>query len=275
MTTIHFPDRDSPIAIVQDAECVDVTFHSSTTESKHTERILFHDYPKVYSHAGLYENIFHKHLQCQSPLELVSLLAECAGSHPAFALEKPLHVLDVGAGNGIVGAEVRAQLVGRVIRLVGTDILPEAHEAAIRDRPNVYDQYLVADLLDQRQVELLGKKDFDVMITCAALGPGWNDMPIKALLGALAVVQEGGLVAITVNVCWLGRADETPWGQFIAMLDGKGVNAWGDLKEVQRKRYKHRLDVRGKWIWYMAIIFEKSKTHNGAYNHHGPRMVGH
>lgn len=171
-----------------------------------------------------------------------------------------MHVLDIGAGNGIVAAEVKAQLVGSVRRLVGTDILPEAREAAMRDRPNVYDQYVVADLTDERQVESFGKKHFEVMITCAALGPGWNDMPVQALQGALAMVQEGGLVAITVNVCWLGKADETPWGQFIAMLDGKSIKAWGNLKEVQRKIYKHRLDVRGNWIWYMAIIFEKSKT---------------
>lgn len=184
-------------------------------------------------------------------------------SHPAFALEKPLHVLDVGAGNGIVAVEVRAQLGERVRRLVGTDILPEAHEAAMRDRPTVYDQYVVADLLDEKQIEMFGKKKFDIMITCAALGPGWNDMPVQALLGALAMVNEGGLVAITVNVCWLGIEDETPWGQFIAMLEGKGFKAWGNLKEVQRKLYKHRLDVRGTWIWYMAIVFEKSRVLNG------------
>lgn len=217
-----------------------------------------------YNENGCDRNIFHKHLQCQSPPELVSLLAECVGSHPAFALEKPLHVLDVGAGNGIVAAEVRTQLAGRVRQLVGTDILPEAREAAMRDRPNVYDQYVVADLLNVKQVELFGKKQFNVMITCAALGPGWNDMPVQALLTVLAAVKEGGLVAITVNVCWLGKADETPWGQFTAMLDGKAINAWGNLQEVQRKKYKHRLDVRGKWIWYMAIIFEKSKTLDGA-----------
>lgn len=52
---VHFPHRDSPDVIAQDAECVDVTFHSSATEPKHTERILFHDYPKIYSRAGLYE----------------------------------------------------------------------------------------------------------------------------------------------------------------------------------------------------------------------------
>lgn len=81
------------------------------------------------------------------------------------------------------------------------------------------------------------------------------------ICAALAMIQYGGLVAITLSVCWLGKADETPWGHFIATLDGKAL---GDLQEVQRKIYKHRLDVRGKWICYMAIVFEKSKTLNGA-----------
>lgn len=52
---LHFPHRDSPDVIAQDAECVDVTFDSSAIECKHTDRILFHDYPKIYSRAGLYE----------------------------------------------------------------------------------------------------------------------------------------------------------------------------------------------------------------------------
>lgn len=208
--------------------------------------------------------IFHKHLQCQSPQGLVSLLAECVGTHPVFASGKPLRVLEIGAGNGIVAAELKAQLDGRIETLIGTDILPEAREAAMRDRPNVFDQYFVADLLDQTQVAWLGKGKFEVLVACAALGLGWGDMPVQALLTALTVVRDGGLVAITMNECWLGKADETPWGQFIAKLDGKGLEGLSNLRELQRKRYKHRLDVRGNWIWYMAIIFEKTAPRNGA-----------
>ena len=185
-------------------------------------------------------------------------------SNRFFASGKPLRVLEVGAGNGIVAAELKAQLDGRIESLIGTDIQPEAHEAAMRDRPGVYDQYFVADLLDKAQLVRLGEKNFDVVVTCAALGPEWGDMPVQVLRGALTVVQDGGLVAITVNEYWLGKSDETPWGHFIAKLGGKNMEGWSDLRELERKRYKHRLDVRGKWIWYVAVIFEKTGPCNGA-----------
>lgn len=183
------------------------------------------------------------------------MLAECVESRPVLASGKTLHILEVGAGNGIVAAELKSQLDGRIENLVGTDIQPEAHEAAMRDRPKVYDHYFVVDRLDETQRTCLGKKKFDVLVTCVALGPGWGDMPVQVLLGALTVVREGGLIAITVNECWLAKSDETPWGQLIAKLDGKDTEDWDQLQELQRKRYKHRLDVRGKWIWYLAIVF--------------------
>jgi len=63
---------------------------------------------------------------------------ESAGTDPAS-----LTALDLGAGNGIVGEELRA--IG-VSSIVGVDLLPEASAAAKRDRPTVYDDYLVADL---------------------------------------------------------------------------------------------------------------------------------
>jgi len=57
-----------------------------------------------------------------------------------------LRVLDLGAGNGMMG-EVLKERHG-VARLVGADIIPEARDAAFRDRPDVYDEYFVADFCD-------------------------------------------------------------------------------------------------------------------------------
>lgn len=193
----------------------------------------------------------------------MSLVAKCIESRPAPTPKDPLRILDVGAGNGIVGSEIKKQLSTRVGRLVGTDILPEARQAALRDRPNIYSQYLVADLTDGRQQEWFGKDQFDVMVTCAALGPGWGDMPVQALCGAVMPVIEGGLIVITINERWLGKGDETPWGGFIALLDGRRSGEWKQLRELERKRYKHRLDVRGKWIWYVAVVFEKAGVSDG------------
>lgn len=168
-----------------------------------------------------------------------------------------MQVLDVGAGNGIVAAEIKKQLGARLGGLVGTDILSEACDAAMRDRPGLYDKYVVADLLDENQRQKFGKNPFDVMIICAALGPGWGDMPVEALLGALELVAKGGLVATTVNERWLGAEDKTAWGQFTALLNGRGSGAWSQLRELQRKRYQHRKDVKGEWIWYIGLVFEK------------------
>ena len=94
--------------------------------------IRFHDYHEIYDVPGLYERIFHDHLECRSPAEVVGLLGERLRADRADPAQ--LSVLDVGAGNGIVGQELRA--LG-VRALVGVDILPQAAAAAARDRPGV------------------------------------------------------------------------------------------------------------------------------------------
>lgn len=52
---VSFPHRDSPDEIAQEDECADITFQSSIGQPKYTERVRFHDYPKIFAHAGLYE----------------------------------------------------------------------------------------------------------------------------------------------------------------------------------------------------------------------------
>ena len=53
--SFNFPHRDSPDEIAQEAESVDVTFLPSTSQCEQTERIRFHDYPKIYAYPSLYE----------------------------------------------------------------------------------------------------------------------------------------------------------------------------------------------------------------------------
>ena len=54
-------------------------------------------------------------------------------------------MLDLGAGNGMVGEALREHGFEEI---TGVDITPEAGEAAERDRPGVYADYHVCDLLD-------------------------------------------------------------------------------------------------------------------------------
>ena len=138
-------------------------------------KIRFHDYHEIFAVPGLYERIFHDHLDCRSPAEVVGLLGRrlrARGMDPAA-----ISVLDVGAGNGIVGEELRA--LG-VRSLVGVDILPEAAAAAARDRPGVYDDYVACDLtaLTDDERRRLGAGPPNCLTTVAALG--FDDMPPEA-----------------------------------------------------------------------------------------------
>ena len=48
-------------------------------------------------------------------------------------------VIDIAAGNGVSGEALAAQGLHPVL---GTDIVPAAREATLRDRPALYDEYL-------------------------------------------------------------------------------------------------------------------------------------
>ncbi|KAL8796920.1 MAG: hypothetical protein Q9182_007282 [Xanthomendoza sp. 2 TL-2023] len=254
----HFPTIESP-SIAQDAELVDVTFPADAEGTSQTKRIRFHDYQAIYSHQGLYESLFHRRLECQSPQTLVSLLGQCI--HPSS--KEPLSVLEIGAGNGVVAEELRTQLGSVIGRLVGTDIFPESRDAVVRDRPQVYDDYLVGDLLQpDTELSSLGPASFGALIVCAALGPGWGDLPVQAMLRATEYLVDDGLVAITLNVKWLSDepTDSSTWNDLIGQLKEGEIKSWSGLTEVRKQKYHHRRDMRGNWISYYAIVLRKKKV---------------
>lgn len=121
---VRFPQRDGA-GIAQEDESCEVTIDGTT------ERIRFHDYPKVYRYPGLYEQIISDELDCRSPKVVVDLLE----TQLSQLGDKAPRVFDVGAGNGIVGEELRR--VG-VQYIIGCDILKEAAVAAERDRLGLY-----------------------------------------------------------------------------------------------------------------------------------------
>lgn len=169
----------------------------------------------------------------------------------------PLDILDVAAGNGIVGAELRKQLADKpgIRSLIGTDLLESARSAALRDRPSVYDDYIVADLTQQHDSRL--PTSSDVVVICAALGPGYGDLPLEAVDGAIALLREGGLLALTVNASSRRADNSSRWESFMVSINESGGCHWACLEEVARQRYKHRKSVRGEWIEYMALIYRK------------------
>ncbi|MDQ6805279.1 MAG: methyltransferase, partial [Actinomycetota bacterium] len=117
---MHLPDSTGAL-MSQDEEWCEVGVNGSR------RRIRFHDYAAIYDIAGLYEHLFYEKLECSSPQTVTALLADeldRSGTDP-----ESLVALDLGAGNGMVGEQLRG--IG-VQSVVGVDLLPEAAAAAER-----------------------------------------------------------------------------------------------------------------------------------------------
>ena len=236
---ISFPEVNGDAD--QDAECCDVVIDGEK------RRIRFHDYADIYTVPGLYERLFYTELRCQSPEQVCNALAaelERAGADPA-----ELRVLDLGAGNGMVGERIAA-LGAETI--VGVDILPEAAEAAERDRPDVYDDYLVEDLtaLSDEGRAALAAPRFNCLLTVAALGFG--DIPPEAFATAYDAVEDGGWVALSIKEDFLRDGD----GSGFARLLHEKIDS-GELEVLVRRPYLHRLAAAGNDLRYVALIARK------------------
>jgi len=231
-----FPEVD-PNRYDQDEEWCEVIVDGEARS------VRFHDYDEIYSLPGLYEQLFYDVLKCDSPRVVCELLAELleasAESH------ENLRVLDVGAGNGMVGEQLRT--LG-VEMMVGVDIIPEAAEAAERDRPEVYDDYYVVDLTnlsEESRVEL-DDHDFNAMVCVAALGFG--DIPPNAFAQAFNMVEVGGHVAFNIKEDFMSDEDETGFSALIRhALDEGTLELEGEMRS-----YQHRLSAAGQPLQYLA-----------------------
>lgn len=208
------------------------------------EQIRFHDYDEVYAVPGLYERLFYGILQCKSPATVCGLLEQevrRTGSTP-----QNLRVLDLGAGNGMVGEEL-ANLGVKTI--VGVDNIEAAADATKRDRPGIYEDYLVtdiADVSDRRRVQLAGY-EFNCLTCVAALGFG--DIPPAAFVKAYDLVATGGWIAFNIKDDFLDGHDTSGFSRLI-----KAMNQEGALSIQVRKRYQHRLATDGRPLYYTAIV---------------------
>jgi SAM-dependent methyltransferase len=236
---IRFPVRNGA-TVDQDEEWCEVRLDGDW------RRIRFHDYHEVYSVPGLYEQIFYDELHCDSPRTVCSLLErqiDRADIDPA-----DLRVLDVGAGNGMVGEELQKLGAGS---LVGVDIIEEAEMAAERDRPGVYDAYHTVDLTamphDVRR-DLLDRR-LNTLVTVAALGFG--DIPPLAFAEAFNLVSDEGWVAFNIKDRFLAE-EESGFSRLIRRMLDEGV-----ITKRDEARYRHRLSVHGDPLHYIALVAEK------------------
>ena len=207
----------------------------------------FHDYDQIFCVPGLYEKIFYDVLGCDSPRFMVGLLADALAA--AGEAADALRVLDLGAGNGIMAEELRA--VG-VTHAVGVDILEEARTAAERDRPGLYDDYLVADLtaLGAADRTTLSGHGLSALTVVAALGFG--DIPPEAFATAYDLVAEGGWIVLTIKDTFLHETDPSGFARMI-----RGGLESGTLEVARRERFQHRLATDASPLLYEGIVARK------------------
>jgi predicted TPR repeat methyltransferase len=217
-------------------------------EPERTVTIRFHDYDQIYLRPGLYEQVFYERLKCTSPRKVASILQSALQGIGENISE--LRVLDLGAGNGIMGEELKQYGVSR---LVGVDIIPEARDAAWRDRPTVYDDYYVADFtkLQERHRDELLDWSFNCLASVAALGFG--DIPPKAFFQALQLIRPDGWVAFNIKETFLDKSDKSGFSRFIRELI---LSEYLDIYHLEK--YRHRLSMEGTPLNYFALVARKT-----------------
>jgi predicted TPR repeat methyltransferase len=225
----------------QDREFCDVSINGDR------KRIRFHDYDQIFKLPGLYEALFYERLGCCSPSRVAALLDDVLNDFAGNA--EQLRVLDLGAGNGMVADELHARGVEQI---VGIDIIPEARDAARRDRPEVYDDYVVADLTQlPRSVEQeLKQHEFNCLISVAALGFG--DIPASAFAQALDLVQVDGWLAFTIKEEFLHDEDDSGFARLVSDLNQQRI-----IQIQALRRFQHRRSVSGEPLYYVAVIARK------------------
>lgn len=210
------------------------------------EKVRFHDYNRIFEIEGLYEKVFYDHLECKSPKVVSNLLMEVIeenGNDP-----EELRVLDFGAGNGMVGEQIinaGAELV------VGVDILPEAKMATHRDRPDVYQDYHIVDMTDNKEIAEVGLEEIQLnsLVTVAALGFG--DIPTEAFVNAFNLIENEGYVAFNIRDKFLSKEDDSGFKEIIQEI------AQDSLEIAKTETYCHRLALNGEPLNYQAIVGRK------------------
>ena len=224
---VKYPENDCQLD--QDEEWI------TLVSEGHTEKIRLHDYEKLYSIPGLYEEVIYEELQCNSPHVVCSMLKE--EIEKANEQAAGLRVLDFGAGNGLVGECLDRSTSCDAI--VGVDIVDEAREATARDRPGLYDDYYVMDLseIDKHKEKKLAKWDFNALVTVSALG--YDHIPTRAFLNAYNLLDDGAWVAFNIKDRFLSEEDDSGYKEILHTMMGNGFTV------LQDKCYCHRLSLSG------------------------------
>ena len=213
------------------------------------QTVRFHDYSDIYEIPGLYESLFYRTLQCISPRVVVDHLERIM--HRQGEDPRKLRVLDIGAGNGMVGEALRSLPAEKVF---GIDVIDQAQKAAQRDRDWAYDDYVVVDLTDmpERLEKHLRSLKSNAMVCVAALGYG--DIPTSAFLNAVDLLSTPAWLAFNIKEDFLHDDDGTGFCRLVRELSRRKI-----IQVQSYERYTHRLSITGEPLYYVTVVARKLK----------------
>lgn len=215
-------------------------------EDGQEREITLHDYTAVYAVPGLYQTVVTDILQCFSYRVVPELLAQTLAQ--AGANLAALTVLDVGAGIGLVGAELKQH---GAQTLIGLDIVPAARTAAERDHPGLYQAYLVDDACQPTaatQAQLAQLRP-NCMVCVSAIGLGGAHVTPDIFACFFNLMPADSWVAFNLSETFFGPDDTTGYNALIERL------VYELRLEIHLEhRYQHRVLTDGTPIYYKALV---------------------
>jgi len=159
-----------------------------------------------------------------------------------------IRVLDIAAGNGVSGEALAAAGLHPVL---GTDIVPSAREAALRDRPGLYDQYLTLDLLalTGEQRTAIAALSANALSCVAPVGSHGSELPPDVLVAA------AGLLAPDALVVYMHDPQRDLPDAMTAETWTAGLGAGTEAEELKRRRYVHRYTVNGEPFEMVGVVW--------------------
>ncbi len=199
------------------------------------QTMRLHEYERVYAIPGLYDEVLRR-LEYGSPDKVAELLLDAPGVQAAG-----VRALDLAAGNGMSADPLVAAGVGE---LVGMDLIAEARDAALRDRPDAYAEYVAGDVGEPGLVAGLVARHRLNALVCAG---GISHIPVKAFeVGWSAFGAGAWLVATAAED--LADPEDGPYGAWVAR-----ERAAGRLADVHVERFLHRRAMSGAPLEYTAL----------------------
>jgi hypothetical protein len=134
--------------------------------------------------------------------------------------------------------------------VVGADGIPEARDAAHRDRPGMYEHYLVGERLDGAEVARLVREErLDALVAAGAVGEG--HVPVDALGELWSTFPAGSVLALTLK-----DGGEESGDHDVPDVEGM-LAGLDDTEVVVRRRFVHRLSMAGNELEYVVLAAVK------------------